>query len=67
MHFFKKFQSMIFMFFLNFVGEINLMVSRSVVLKMIFFAFLQPMRQPSVRMYQIVNNNNDVTLPTTTN
>jgi len=58
---------MIFMFFLNFVGEINLIASRSVVLKMIFFAFLQPMKQPPLRMYQIVNNNNDVSLPTTTN
>jgi len=43
------------------------MASRSVVLRMIFFAFLQPMRQQLLRMCQIVNNNTDVTLPTTTN
>jgi len=78
MYFFKKFQSMMFfkfffnfwskcLCFWNFVGGINLIASRSVVLRMNFFAFLQPMRQQPLKMYQILNKNNDVTFPTTVN
>jgi len=45
-----------------FVGGINLVDSRSAVTWMILFT---TMRQQSLRMYQIVNN--DVTLPKTSN
>jgi len=37
--------------FLNFVGGINLIASRSIVLRMIFFTFLLPMRQQPLSMY----------------
>jgi len=40
----------------KFVGEINLMASRSIVPRMISLLFCNLMRQQPLRMYQIVTN-----------